>query len=89
MVLIEIYTTPWCPYCHAAKRLLEERGIAFEETDVSGDPELRAEIGKRSGRRTVPQIFIDGEAIGGYDELRALDEQVGLGALVGNGNGDA
>jgi len=84
MALIEIYTTPWCPYCHAAKRLLEERGIAFEETDVSGAPDLRAEISRRSGRRTVPQIFIDGEAIGGYDELRALDEQVGLGALVGS-----
>jgi glutaredoxin 3 len=83
MLLVEIYTTPWCPYCYAAKRLLAERGIPFEETDVSGEPALRAEIGRRSGRPTVPQIFIDGEAIGGYDELRALDEQVGLGALLG------
>lgn len=84
MALVEIYTTPWCPYCHAAKRLLEDRGIPFEETDVSGDAALQAELGRRSGRRTVPQIFIDGEAIGGYAELRTLDEQVGLGALVGS-----
>jgi glutaredoxin 3 len=86
MPVVEIYTTPWCPYCHAAKRLLDDRGIPFEERDVSGDPELRERIGRRSGRRTVPQIFIDGDPVGGYDELRALDEQVGLGVLVGMGD---
>ena len=79
---VEIYTTSWCPYCHAAKALLVERGIPFDETDVSGDPDVRAEVNERSGRTTVPQIFIDGAAIGGYDELRAMDEAGGLDAIT-------
>jgi glutaredoxin 3 len=63
-----------CPYCVAAKRLLSERGIEYDEIDVAEDAALRAEIVRRSGRRTVPQIFIDGRSIGGFDELRSLDE---------------
>jgi glutaredoxin 3 len=73
MPLIEMYTTPFCPFCVRAKRLLGERGIAFVEIDVSEDDELRAEVVQRSGRRTVPQIFIDGRTIGGFEELAALD----------------
>jgi glutaredoxin 3 len=74
MARIELYTTPMCPYCVAAKRLLGERGIEYDEFDVADNPTLRAEIVQRSGRRTVPQIFIDGRSIGGFEELRALDE---------------
>jgi len=70
-----MYTAPICPYCVRAKRLLDERGILFDEVDVAADPQIRAEVMQRSGRRTVPQIFIDGEPIGGYEELAALDRQ--------------
>ena len=70
---VQIYTTAACPYCVRAKRLLAARGIPFDEADVGSDPVLRADIVSRTGRRTVPQIFIDGEPIGGFDELTALD----------------
>jgi len=73
MARVEIYTTPVCPYCVRAKRLLQARGIPYEEFDVANDPELRDDVIQRSGRRTVPQIFIDGDAIGGFDELAELD----------------
>ena len=70
-----------CPYCVRAKRLLTERGIPFEETDVGADAVLRADVVRRTGRRTVPQIFIDGRAIGGFDELVKLDAAGELNAL--------
>lgn len=71
---VEIYTTPTCPYCIAAKRLLSKKGVAFTEIDVSGDPALRAAMMQRAaGRRTVPQIFIGGAHVGGCDDLHALD----------------
>lgn len=71
---VEIYTTPFCPYCHAAKRLLQKKGVNFSEIDVSQDPGLRAKMTQRAnGRRTVPQIFIGGEHVGGSDDLHALD----------------
>jgi glutaredoxin 3 len=79
---VEIYTTPWCPYCVAAKELLDERRIAYREIDVSTDPQRRAEARERSGRHTVPQIFIAGEAIGGYAELALLDAEGDLAGLV-------
>lgn len=83
MPRIEIYTTPWCPYCLAAKRLLDRKGAAFEETDVSRDPAMRAEMMKRAGgRHTVPQIFIGGQHIGGSDELHALDRAGRLDPLL-------
>jgi glutaredoxin 3 len=66
----------------AAKRLLTTRGIPFEEFDVETDLALRAQVMERSGRRTVPQIFIDGRSIGGFQELAALDAEGGLAALV-------
>jgi len=70
---VEIYTTPSCPFCVRAKRLLDARGIAFAEIDLANDHDLRAEVMERTGRRTVPQIFIDGRSIGGFEELAALD----------------
>lgn len=74
MRAVEIYTTPFCPYCHAAKRLLQKKGADYIEVDVSQDPELRAKMTQRAnGRRTVPQIFIGGKHVGGSDDLHALD----------------
>ena len=83
MAEVEIYTTPTCPYCHAAKRLLDGKGVAFREIDVSRDPALREAMTKRAnGRRTVPQVFIGGRHVGGSDELHALDREGGLDALL-------
>ncbi len=82
MARIELYTTPSCPYCLRAKRLLQERGVAYEEFDVANDADLRASVVERSGRRTVPQIFIDGRSIGGYDELAELDRSGELATLT-------
>ena len=70
---IEVYTTQSCPFCVRAKRLLTERGIPYVEFDVATDEALRNDVVRRSGRRTVPQIFIDGRSIGGYEELSTLD----------------
>lgn len=82
MARIEVYTTAFCAYCVRAKRLLQERGIAYEEFDVGADDALREQVMERSGRRTVPQIFIDGRSIGGYDELAALDHTGELASLT-------
>jgi glutaredoxin 3 len=80
---IVVYTTSACPYCHAAKRLLQSKHAAFEEISVDGDPEARAEMSRRAeGRRTVPQIFIDGRPIGGCDDLHALDSTGELDRLL-------
>jgi len=70
---VQVYTTDYCPYCTRAKALLTKRGIAFEEIDVTHEPDKREWLVKTTGRRTVPQIFINGEPIGGSDELHALD----------------
>ena len=81
---VEIYTTPTCPYCHAAKRLLTQKGAAFAEVDVSRDPALREKMTARAGgRRTVPQIFIGGQHVGGCDDLYDLDAQGALDPLLG------
>ncbi|MBI3785591.1 MAG: glutaredoxin 3 [Deltaproteobacteria bacterium] len=83
MVKVVIYTTPYCPYCVRAKQLLNHKGAAFEEIDVGDDDELREKMIEESGgRRTVPQIFIDGKAIGGCDELYALDQEGELDRLL-------
>ncbi|MEX1107977.1 MAG: glutaredoxin 3, partial [Dongiaceae bacterium] len=83
MAKVEIYTTQFCGYCHAAKRLLAERGAEYAEIDVMADPQSRAEMVQRAGgRRTVPQVFIDGKYIGGCDELHALDRRGGLTPLL-------
>lgn len=84
MAKVEIYTTPTCPYCMAAKALLRKKGVAYEETDVSRDPELRVAMTQRAGgRRSVPQIFIDGQSVGGSDDIHALDAQGKLDGLLG------
>ncbi|MGB0798990.1 MAG: glutaredoxin 3 [Planktomarina sp.] len=74
MKTVEIFTSPLCGYCHAAKRLLTSKSVSFQEIDLSKNPEKRAEMMKRSnGARTVPQIFIGDVHVGGCDELYALD----------------
>lgn len=80
---IEIYTTPTCPYCVAAKRLLAEKKTDFTEFNVSGDQSKREEMMSRAnGRRTVPQIFIEGEHIGGADDLYQLEAEGKLDTLL-------
>ena len=74
MATVEIYSKSWCPYCRMAKRLLEEKGQEFVEFDVELDAGKYDEMLDRSeGRWTVPEIFIDGALVGGYDDLRAMD----------------
>ena len=75
---VTVYTTEMCPYCVQAKRLLKERAIPYDEIDVSADSAKRDEmVQKAGGKRTVPQIFIDGAHVGGYTELRALADRGG------------
>jgi glutaredoxin 3 len=82
---IEIYTTTICPFCHAAKRLLKEKGVSFSEISLTQKPHLRERMVERaSGGRTVPQIFIDDTHIGGCDDLYALDAKGGLDPLLGS-----
>jgi glutaredoxin 3 len=82
MAEVTVYTTNYCPFCTRAKSLLTQKGIAFREIDVSGDPAERESLVERTGgRRTVPQIFIEGEPIGGYEELAALDRAGKLASL--------
>lgn len=74
MVQVEIYTTFLCPYCARAKALLEKKGVAYNEIDVSSDAALRDEMTvKAGGKRTVPQIWIGGQHVGGCDDLYALE----------------
>ena len=80
---VEIYTAQLCGYCHRAKGLLKSKGVTFTEYDVSADPAKRQEMIQRAqGGRTVPQIFIGGEHIGGSDELAALDRQRKLDVIL-------
>lgn len=83
MASIDIYTTGLCPYCYRAKKLLEDKGAAYEEIDVMFTPGKRDEMIERSGgRRTVPQVFIGDTHVGGYDDLAALDKAGGLDPLL-------
>lgn len=80
---IEIYTQDWCPYCVRAKTLLTRKGVAFREIDAPGGSPSRAEsIARAGGRTSVPQIFIDGQHIGGCDDLMALDRSGKLDGLL-------
>ena len=84
MAEVEIYTTPWCPYCWRAKRLLEKKGVLYVEIDLWQESARRAEmVARASGRTTVPQLFIDGRGIGGSDELAALEATGKLDDLLG------
>lgn len=86
MAKIEIYTSRACPYCMRAKSLLSKKGVGYEELKVDENPGLIEDAVRRSkGRQTVPQIFIDGEHVGGYDDLAALDKAGSLDAMLGMG----
>lgn len=79
---VKMYTRRWCGYCSAAEHLLDEKGVDYERIDCTNDRVTRAWLLKVTGRSTVPQIFIDGSSIGGYDELRALDRRGELDRLL-------
>ncbi len=80
---VEIYTLHNCPYCDWAKQLLTQKGVSFKEYNLSQQPELRATLLERTkGRMTVPQIFIDGQLVGGYVDLKTLDREGKLGCIL-------
>lgn len=81
---VEIYSSPLCGFCHAAKRLLKQKGVNFSEINVLAQPARKSEMLKRAnGRHTVPQIFVGDIHVGGYDDLSALDRAGKLDALLG------
>lgn len=82
MADITMYTTPICPFCYRAKKLLSGKGVSINEVDVMMSPGKREEMIARSGRRTVPQIFIGDTHVGGFDDLAALDRAGGLDPLL-------
>lgn len=83
MATVRMYSTAVCPYCTMAERLLTSKGVQhIEKIRVDSDPALREEMMQRTGRRTVPQIFIDDQHIGGFDDLSALDKAGGLDPLL-------
>jgi glutaredoxin 3 len=79
---VEIYTTRWCPYCHAAKALLKRKGVDFTEINASGNAERQAMIERANGQYTVPQIFIGSVHVGGCDDLHALERTGRLDPLL-------
>jgi glutaredoxin 3 len=83
MANVVIYTTAYCPYCMHAERLLASKGVDVSKIRVDLDPEQRMLMMEKTGRRTVPQIYIGERHIGGFDELRALDQAGGLDPLLG------
>lgn len=86
MPQVEIYTTKICPYCVRAKRLLDKKGVAYQEIDVSNDPALReAMVQRAGGRMTVPQIFINGTHVGGCDDMYELEADGKLDPLLAAG----
>ena len=82
---IVMYSTGWCPYCSRARELLKSKGVDFEEIDVDARPEARTEMMARSGRRTVPQIFIGTTHVGGCDDLHELEANGRLDTLLKTG----
>jgi glutaredoxin 3 len=78
---VKIFTTSWCGYCHAAVRLLKQKGVELEQVDAE-DSKTRRWLRDVTGRATVPQIFIDGKSVGGYTDIRALDERGELDRLL-------
>ncbi len=79
---VKIYTRDYCGYCTAALRLLDQKGVAYEHVNATGDPKTRTWLVEATGRSTVPQIFIDGKPIGGYDDLNALERRGELDKLL-------
>ena len=82
MPRIVVYSSDWCPYCTRAKALLNKKRVAFEEIRVDGQPQLRAEMTKKAGRTSVPQIWIDDVHVGGCDDLYALEQAGKLDPLL-------
>lgn len=80
---VVMYTTAWCPYCVRARALLDSKGVPFQDLRIEGRMDLRAEMQDRTGRTSVPQIFIGGRHIGGYDDMADLDRAGELDALLG------
>lgn len=80
--MIEVYLTQWCPYCRAARRLLDSKQAKYQVIDLDQEPQRRAEMAERSGGHTVPQIFINQQPIGGCDDLYALEQQGQLEPLL-------
>jgi glutaredoxin 3 len=80
---VTIYTTPTCPYCLSAKALLKQKQVTYTEISVEGDRSAAVALAQRTGRRTVPQIFVGTTHVGGYDDLRALEEAGRLDGLLG------
>jgi glutaredoxin 3 len=83
MSSITVYTTNACPYCVRAKALLDARGLAYEEINLGRDPETRSELAQKTGMMTFPQILVDEQLVGGFDELSAADRSGRLQELVG------
>ena len=84
-IKILIYSQMFCGYCSAARALLDEKGVGYEDIDITMKPQLRLELRERTGRRTVPQIYIGDRHVGGYDDLAALDASGELDELLGAG----
>jgi len=82
MANVLIYTSPWCGFCYRAKALLDQKEVTYQEIDVTTDASLRMEMMQKSGRRTVPQIFINDASIGGCDDLYALERAGKLDPLL-------
>lgn len=82
MAKVEVYSTAQCPYCMMAKQLLERKGVAYDEIRVDTDPAKRQEMMTKSRQRTVPQIFINDQPIGGFTDLADLDRSKKLDALL-------
>ena len=80
---VELFTLAWCPFCVRARALLDRYGVVYEEIAVDRDPERRAEARSRSGRRTLPQLFVDGRHVGDCEEMQALDRAGQLRAILG------
>ena len=85
MTQVVMYSTSWCPFCAMAKRLLEEKGQTYEEIDVEAVAGSRQEMMEKSGRHTVPQIFVGAHHVGGYDDLMAMEAQGKLDGLLAGG----
>ena len=85
MATVTMYLTQWCPYCQRARALLASKGVDVVEIDVEAEPARRTEMTERSGRRTVPQIFIGDHHVGGCDDLHALDAAGDLDPLLAGG----
>lgn len=85
MAKVLMYTTQWCGYCERARRLLRQKGVTFDEVDIDSSAEARREMLTRSGRRSVPQIFIGDQHVGGSDDLQALESSGKLDAMLNAG----